>query len=106
MRQELIQPTPLQLVWPAEEYLPEYVHALEQGWSPDTIRSEAGREELARIARDQVTFLALQVDPEGNGPRVTPSIAVTSAQAISRIVAAYCVWLVVVAWRTAQPTPR
>jgi predicted acetyltransferase len=71
MQQESTQPMPLQLVWPAEEYLPGYVHALERGWSPDTIRSEAGREELEHIARDHVTFLALQVDREGNGPRVT-----------------------------------
>lgn len=66
-----ITTAPFQLVWPGDEYLPGYVHALEQGWSPDTIRSEAGREELERIKADAAAFLALQVDPDGKGPRVT-----------------------------------
>jgi predicted acetyltransferase len=62
--------TPLQLVWPGEEFLPSYVHALEQGWSPDTIRSEAAWEELERIRQDAAGFLALQIDREGKGPPV------------------------------------
>lgn len=62
--------TPLQLVWPGEEFLPSYVHALEQGWSPDTIRPEAAREELKRITQNAAGFLALQVDREGKGPPV------------------------------------
>ena len=62
---------PFQLVWPGEEYLPGYIHALEEGWSPDTIRAEAGREELERIRKDATAFLALQVDFAGKAPRVT-----------------------------------
>ena len=61
---------PLQLVWPGEAFLPSYVHALEQGWSPDTIRPEAAREELERIRQDAAGFLALQIDREGKGPPV------------------------------------
>jgi predicted acetyltransferase len=58
------------LVWPAAEYLPSYVRALERGWSPDNQRADAGREELARIAADPAAFLGEQVDPEGKGPPV------------------------------------
>ena len=60
----------MQLVWPAEEYLPSYVHALEQGWSPDNLRPEAAHEQLARIAEDPNRFLAEQVDREAKGPPV------------------------------------
>src|SRR3712207_4485496 len=61
----------VQLLWPSVEYLPGYVDALEQGWSPDNLRPEAAREELERIARDPVRFLAQQFDPEAKGPPVT-----------------------------------
>lgn len=60
----------MQLVWPAQEYLASYTRALEQGWSPDNLRPEAGREELARIARDPARFLSEQVDREAKGPPV------------------------------------
>lgn len=61
------------LVWPAIEYLPGYTHALEQGWSPDNTRPEAGREELARIRADPERFVAEQVDREARGgPIVLP----------------------------------
>ena len=60
----------MDLVWPSAEYLPSYVRALERGWSPDTARPEAARDELARIARDPAAFLAELIDPEGRGPPV------------------------------------
>lgn len=60
----------MELVWPAAQYLPAYVAALQQGWSPDNLRPEAALEHLARIAEDQERFLAEQVDREGNGPPV------------------------------------
>jgi predicted acetyltransferase len=60
----------MDLVWPALEYLPSYVEALERGWSPDNQRPEAGQEELARIARDPAAFLAAQVDREARGPAI------------------------------------
>lgn len=43
-----VSPPGLELVWPAREYLPGYVAALERGWSPENQRPEAAREELAR----------------------------------------------------------
>ena len=61
----------MHLVWPAKDYLPGYIDALERGWSPDNLRPEAGREQLARIRSDPGSFLAQQVDPDGAGPAVT-----------------------------------
>lgn len=60
----------LELVWPAEQYLSSYIHALEQGWSPDNRRPEAAGEHLARIAHDRARFLAEQIDREAKGPPV------------------------------------
>jgi len=53
----------MKLVWPAPEYLPSYVAALERGWSPDNIRGGvAAQEELERIAANPAAFLASLVD--------------------------------------------
>jgi predicted acetyltransferase len=60
----------LQLIWPAAERLPSYIAALERGWSPVTGRPEARLEDLERVARDPVAFLALLVDREGAGPPI------------------------------------
>jgi len=62
--------SPMELVWPALEYLDGYVHALRQGWSPDNLRPEAAQEELARIADDPARFLTEQIDREANGPLI------------------------------------
>ena len=56
---ELIQATP--------EHLPSYVAALRAGWSADTARTDAAREELERIEVDQDQFLASLYDPEAKG---------------------------------------
>ena len=55
------------LVWPAREYLPSYVAALERGWSSNNMRPEMAREELERIEADPDAFLASLVDTEGRG---------------------------------------
>jgi predicted acetyltransferase len=60
----------LELVWPAARYLPGYIHALEQGWSPDNLRLQAATEQLEQIADDPDRFLAEQVDREAQGPAV------------------------------------
>ncbi|MFN2637587.1 MAG: GNAT family N-acetyltransferase [Gemmatimonadaceae bacterium] len=63
----------MELVWPSAQYLPGYVDALQQGWSPDNLRPEAAADELARIAEDPGRFLSEQVDREGRGrPIVLP----------------------------------
>ncbi len=63
----------MELVWPAEQYLPGYMHALEQGWSPDTLRPEAAEEQLQLIAEDRARFLSEQVDREAKGRPITLS---------------------------------
>lgn len=60
----------MKLVRPAPEYLAGYIHALQQGWSPDNRRPEAASEELARIAEDSARFLSEQTDREAKGPKV------------------------------------
>jgi predicted acetyltransferase len=61
----------MDLVWPSAEYLPAYVHALQQGWSPDNLRPQKALDELARIAQDPDRFLSEQVDREAKGPPLT-----------------------------------
>jgi predicted acetyltransferase len=61
---------PMELVWPAAHYLSGYVHALQQGWSPDNLRPQAALDELARIAQDPARFLSEQVDREAKGPPI------------------------------------
>ena len=63
----------MNLVWPVRDYLAGYVAALERGWSPDNLRQEAAREELARIAANDQAFLTSLVDREAAGePIVFP----------------------------------
>ena len=61
----------MELVTPAAQHLPGYVHALKQRWSPDNLRPEAADEELARIAQGPARFLADQIDRESAGPPIT-----------------------------------
>lgn len=61
----------MRLVWPSTEYLSGYVHALEQGWSPDNLKPDARFELLDRISEDPARFLQEQVDREAKAPPVT-----------------------------------
>ena len=62
----------MNLVWPSLDYLPGYVAALERGWSPDNLRSEAtAREHLARIEANAAAFLTSLVDLEATGSPIT-----------------------------------
>jgi predicted acetyltransferase len=61
----------IELVWPARRYLPGYIHALQQGWSPDNLRPEAAREHLAQVADDADVFISRQVDREATGAPIT-----------------------------------
>ena len=65
----MTSPDAMQLVWPAA-YLPSYIDALRQGWSPENLRPEAAGEELVEIERDAAGYLARQIDREGHGPPV------------------------------------
>lgn len=56
---------------PSIGLLPDYVDALERGWSADNVRGKlAADEELARIADDPRAFVASLDDPEGRGPPI------------------------------------
>ena len=52
----------MELVTPAMRHLESYVSALKVGWSPDNMRPDAGRDELALISADPAAFLASQTD--------------------------------------------
>jgi predicted acetyltransferase len=57
----------LKLVTPSAEYLPQYVDALERGWSPNNMRPTAAGEERALIREDCAAFLASLVYLEDRG---------------------------------------
>jgi predicted acetyltransferase len=57
----------MDVVIPAESYLPSYVDALRRGWSPDNLRPEVARIELEAIERSASDFLASLDDPGGRG---------------------------------------
>lgn len=64
-------PSPVELLRPSREHLPEYVRALQQGWSPDNVRGpETAKRELAEIAEDPERFLERQVDRDAKGPPI------------------------------------
>jgi len=58
----------MEVRWPRERMLDSYVAALRTGWSPNTMRPEAAREELAQITNDAEGFIASLVDREATGP--------------------------------------
>jgi predicted acetyltransferase len=60
----------VELVQPEAQHLASYVHALQQGWSPDNLRPETRLDELTRINEDPERFIADQVDREAKGPPV------------------------------------
>ena len=60
----------IELVWPAAQYLPGYIHALRQGWSPDSLRAETTADHLAEIGENADAFLARQVDRDASGPPI------------------------------------
>jgi predicted acetyltransferase len=60
----------MELVWPDVSVLAGYAEALRRGWSPNTMRPEAAREELDAIARDAEAFVRSLVDREAAGPPI------------------------------------
>jgi predicted acetyltransferase len=60
------------LVVPSLDHLPQYVAALNRGWSPDHIRGAiAAQEELARIEADAALFLARCTNLKAEGGPLT-----------------------------------
>jgi predicted acetyltransferase len=66
--------SPLELVWPGQQYLASYRAALERGWPPNIVGGDAAaRAELETIAKDPARYLAGLVDREATGdPIVLP----------------------------------
>ena len=63
--------TPLQLITPTMDCLPEYAAALKRGWSPDNVRGEiAAREQQAKIESDAPAFVAQLADRSAKGPPI------------------------------------
>jgi predicted acetyltransferase len=60
----------MELVWPDESTLGGYTEALRRGWSPNTMRPGAAKEELDAIARDAAAFVRSLVDREAVGPPI------------------------------------
>jgi predicted acetyltransferase len=61
----------MQLVVPAAAHLPQYIAALERGWSADNLRgAAAAAEELVRIRADEAAYLHRCIDREAQGPQV------------------------------------
>jgi predicted acetyltransferase len=71
----------MNLVWPGPEYLPGYLEALQQGWSPDNVRGKAAADEqFAMIASDSNAFLAGLIDREAKGKPIELSDGSTFAR--------------------------
>src|SRR4029453_9801855 len=63
---------PMELVWPAEEYLDSYLDALTRGFAHDNVRGlAASAEEIEQIHDDPQRFVESRVAPEGKGPPIT-----------------------------------
>ncbi len=64
----------MHLVWPAEQYLPGCIAALERGWSSNTERGQdAVHEELQKISNSPARYLEGLIDREAKGdPIVLP----------------------------------
>ena len=58
----------LRLVTPAAEHLPQYVAAIEAGWSPSNVNGPAlAAAELVQIRHNAAAFLSGLTDPAGKG---------------------------------------
>ncbi|MDN3576652.1 GNAT family N-acetyltransferase [Chitinimonas viridis] len=59
------------LVWPARAYLPGYMAALAQGWSPNNVPGSSTGDTLGQIEHDPDAYLARMVDRAALGPAIT-----------------------------------
>ena len=93
----------MDLVWPEKRYLPGYVQALEQGWSPDNLRPQAALDELARITEDPAGFVAQQVDRDAKGPPIVLPDGSQAARLLAMDVGRRVLWVnrvPMAAWHT------
>jgi len=62
----------MHLLNPSADLLPDYVQALEQGWSPDNVHgASAIKEQLEKIAKDPVAFISSLTDLKAIGEAIS-----------------------------------
>ncbi|MEP0234381.1 GNAT family N-acetyltransferase [Roseibium sp.] len=61
----------MKLLTPSIDHIPEYVSALQRGWSPDNLRPEAAQEQVAFISKDAATFVSNLDNPTAKGGPIT-----------------------------------
>ena len=61
----------MRLLKPSLDRIPAYVAALQKGWSPDTMRPGAAREQLQSIDEDAAAFVANLDDPTAKAGPIT-----------------------------------
>lgn len=61
----------MELLKPSLDHVPDYVAALQGGWSPDNLKSEAVQEQLSEIAKDAASFVANLDDPTAKAGPIT-----------------------------------
>lgn len=61
----------MKLIKPSIDHLPAYVSALQNGWSPDNLRTEAAQEQLRSIEKDAALFVSMLDDPTARAGPVT-----------------------------------
>lgn len=61
----------MKLVKPSTSRVPEYVSALQKGWSPDNLRPEAAQEQIDAIEKNAASFVSRLDDPKAQGGLVT-----------------------------------
>ncbi|WP_217898968.1 GNAT family N-acetyltransferase [Oceanicola sp. 22II-s10i] len=60
----------MNLVIPTRQHLPDYLDALQRGWSPDNLRPEAAQAQIAAAKADPEAFLARFDDRSAEGPPI------------------------------------
>ncbi|WP_338052215.1 GNAT family N-acetyltransferase [Roseibium polysiphoniae] len=61
----------MKLLTPNIDHLPEYVSALQRGWSPDNLRPKAAQEQVAIISKDAASFVSNLDNPNAKGGPIT-----------------------------------
>lgn len=61
----------MKLLKPSIAHIPDYVSALQKGWSPDNLRSEAVQEQIKSIEKNATAFVSNLDDPTAKAGPVT-----------------------------------
>ncbi|MEM8652467.1 MAG: GNAT family N-acetyltransferase [Pseudomonadota bacterium] len=61
----------MKLIKPSLDLVPNYITALERGWSPDNLRPEAAQEQIEIISKDAASFVSSLDDPAAKAGPIT-----------------------------------